>query len=151
MRVKGLIRLTTKLTETKNCLNFQLRRTSRLISRHYDDSLRPAGLRITQFSILSVLAQNGPISITNLANAMTMERSALARNLKPLERSGFIVIATGKNKRTRIAKLSEQGNEKLEQALPLWAEAQNSIAKKIGKTEMAKFTKISSDIRKQFE
>src|SRR6516225_1728379 len=51
----------------------------------YDDVLRPLGLRVTQFNLLAVLTQTGPIAITALADLMGMERSALARNLKPIQ------------------------------------------------------------------
>ena len=33
------------INKTRGCLNFQLRRTSRLLARYYDDALRPFGLR----------------------------------------------------------------------------------------------------------
>src|SRR6516225_3392721 len=87
--------LTPSIEKTRGCLNLHLRRVSRQVSRHYDDALRPVGLRITQFTILAVLAQSGPLSLTDLANLLGMERSALARNLKPIAREVWVVVAPG--------------------------------------------------------
>lgn len=139
--------MTVKIEDAKQCLNFQIRSTARVVSRHYDDALRPTGLRVTQFSILTVLYHMGPTSITELANAMSMERSALARNLKPLEREGLISITAGENKRTKKAQLLKSGNQKLKQALPLWDEAQSTIIDKIGNAEIKKFQKTTRDIK----
>ena len=66
-----------------------------MLGRYYDDALRPMGLRITQFNILAVLAQTGPIAITALAEVLGLERSALARNLKPVTRKRFVIVSTG--------------------------------------------------------
>ena len=119
------------IEKTQGCLNFQLRRTSRLLGRYYDDALRPLGLRITQFNLLAVLAQTGPIAITALADLMAMERSALARNLKPIERRKLLTVTPGKDKRTRTVTLAPAGRRKLEEALPKWNQAQTQLIRKM--------------------
>jgi DNA-binding MarR family transcriptional regulator len=119
------------IEKTQGCLNFQLRRTSRLLGRHSDDALRPLGLRITQFNLLAVLAQTGPIAITSLADLMAMERSALARNLQPIERRKLITVTPGKDKRTRTVMLAPAGRRKLEEALPVWDQAQTQLIRKM--------------------
>ena len=123
------------INKTRGCLNFQLRRTSRLLARYYDDALRPFGLRITQFNILAVLAQTGPITITALADFVGLERSALARNLKPIARKQFVTIVPGKDKRTRTVKLASAGRRKLEETLPRWDQAQTKLVEKVGRDD----------------
>ena len=119
------------IEKTQDCLNFQLRRTSRLLGRYYDDALRHLGLRITQFNLLAVLAQTGPIAITALAELVGMERSALARNLKPIERRKLVTVIPGKDKRTRTVTLAPAGRRKLEEALPKWDQAQTQLIRKM--------------------
>ena len=119
------------IEKTQGCLNFQLRRTSRLLGRYYDDALRHLGLRVTQFNLLAVLAQTGPIAITALADLVAMERSALARNLKPIERRRLVTVTPGKDKRTRTVKLAPAGRSKLEEALPVWDKAQTRLIRKM--------------------
>ena len=123
------------INKTRSCLNFQLRRTSRLLARYYDDALRPFGLRITQFNILAVLAQTGPIAITALADFVGLERSALARNLKPIARKQFVTIVPGKDKRTRTVKLASAGRRKLKETLPRWDQAQTKLVEKVGRDD----------------
>src|SRR5215472_17100279 len=108
------------IEKAQGCLNFQLRRTSRLLGRYYDDALRHLGLRVTQFNLLAVLAQTGPIAITALADLMGMERSALARNLKPIQRRKLVTVT-----------LAPAGKRRLEEALPEWDKAQTRLIRKM--------------------
>ena len=97
-----------------------LRMSSRIVGRHFDDALRPFGLKATQFNILSVITQKGPSSITEISNALSMERSALARNLKPLQAKGYLKLGAGKDKRVKIAQVTAKGKKQLQKALPAW-------------------------------
>jgi DNA-binding MarR family transcriptional regulator len=137
----------TPIKKTQGCLNFQLRRTARQVSRYYDDALRPLALRISQFNILAVLAQTGPLSVSDLANKLGMERSALARNLKPIARAGFVVVSHGEDRRTRLAKLAPAGKRKLDQALSNWNRAQNRLVAKLGSDQAALLIQVLSRVR----
>jgi DNA-binding MarR family transcriptional regulator len=60
-----------------------------------------------------------------LASSLVIDRSALAHNLKPLERDGLVEILVDEDdKRTRLALLTKAGRIKLAQAMPLWERAQ---------------------------
>ena len=59
-----------------------------------------------------------------------MERSALARNLKPIERRKLVTVTPGKDKRTRTVTLAPAGRRKLEEALPEWDRAQLQLIRK---------------------
>jgi DNA-binding MarR family transcriptional regulator len=98
----------------------------------YDDELAPAGLRVTQFSLLRTLARKGPVRITALAAAAMLDRTALSRNLGPLVARGFVVIAAGRDARTREAALTPAGTAVLRAAEPHWRRAQARVAKRLG-------------------
>src|SRR5471032_2942561 len=68
-----------------NCL--ALRQASRHLTQIYDRHLAEEGLRSTQYSILSKLSRLGAMPIGKLAATMVMERTALGRALRPLERN----------------------------------------------------------------
>lgn len=138
--------MTVKLEDTRGCMNFIIRRTSRMIGRHYDDALRPHGLRSTQFNVLAVLAQMGPTSLSVVADVMAMERSALSRNLKPLERQGFVAIKPGTDKRTRAANVTSKGLRKLKKALPAWRSAQDELEALIGTTDAKRLVNIVAKV-----
>ena len=57
--------------------------------------MAPTGLRLTQFSLLAELERRDAVAPTvgELAEIITMERSALCQTLKTLERDGLIALA----------------------------------------------------------
>src|SRR6516164_11329254 len=75
------------------CMCHKARMAARVVTRAYDDALRPTGLRATQVSVLAAVGARGALSIKSLADALQMERSTLTRNLRPLEGRGYVVLA----------------------------------------------------------
>lgn len=111
----------------ETCYGANLRKVTRILTQCYDEALRPADLSLTQFTLLATLSVRGEMTVSRFADLVAMERSALARTLKPLERRGLVRIAAGDDRRTRIASLTEDGIEAVEAALPLWETAQARI------------------------
>ena len=93
------------------------------------------------------MAQTGPIAITALAEVLGLERSALARNLKPVTRKRFVIVSTGSDKRTRIVKLAYGGKLKLDEALPKWDHAQRQLVKNLGHSRAVALGQTLSKIR----
>ncbi len=118
------------------CLCFNIRKTSRVVTQIYDEIMQKTGLRGTQFTILAHLAGYQLLTISVLAEKLVMDRTTLTRNLKPLEKQGLIAITPGKDRRTRSVQLSASGHETLASALPLWREAQQKITKQMGKNRL---------------
>jgi DNA-binding MarR family transcriptional regulator len=79
-----------ELVKCTNCACFNPRKVARAVTQLYDDALRPAGLRVTQFSLLVVVRMAGPVSVTRLAELTVLDRTTLTRNLELLERQGWI-------------------------------------------------------------
>src|SRR5207247_2325640 len=67
------------------CACGRLRRAARSLTQLYDDAMAPAGLRVTQYSLLSTLARGGPARITELAAAQLLDRTALSPHRGPLK------------------------------------------------------------------
>ncbi|MCA9922583.1 MAG: winged helix-turn-helix transcriptional regulator [Anaerolineales bacterium] len=122
-----------------NCAAGNLRRTTRLVSQMYDEALRPVGLRGTQFMLLIALTQTGPVPISQLAEALAMDRTTLSRNLKPLEREGWVQTESGDDRRRRLVMLTGEGEDVLVQALPLWEGVQAQIVAGFGPERFAAF------------
>jgi DNA-binding MarR family transcriptional regulator len=121
-------RRTDQIREASTCLNYILRRTSRVVTHYYDRALSKAGVRSGQFNLMVPVALRGAFSITELAEVLGMERSALARNLKPLKQRGWITVTMGEDRRTRIIRLTRKGERLLLKAYPLWERAQTQLA-----------------------
>ena len=83
---------TSVTASVTDCTCFNLRKAARAVTQYYDDALRPSGLRVTQFSLLSVIKQFGTVNIGTLADEAVMDRTTLTRNLKLLEQEGLVTI-----------------------------------------------------------
>ncbi|MET0791414.1 MAG: MarR family winged helix-turn-helix transcriptional regulator [Polyangiaceae bacterium] len=114
---------TIPLAAICNCL--ALRQATRQITQLYDEELAAVDLRVTQYSLLSVLDRHGPTTLNELARALVMDRSTLGHNLRPLERAGLVSLAFDpEDKRARRLALSARGRTKLKAARPHWQRAQ---------------------------
>lgn len=58
------------------------------MGQFYDEILRPAGIRGTQYSLLVAIKLNGPVLVTKLAEDVMMDRTTLTRNLEILGNKG---------------------------------------------------------------
>lgn len=121
----------SELAKCMECTCFNLRKAARAVTQLYDKALRPTGLRTTQFTLLVGISMLGTVTVTRLAEIGVMDRTTLTRNLKPLERKGLIQITHGKDQRTRVATITEEGQKALVQALPLWNEVQADVVKRL--------------------
>jgi len=116
-----------------NCINTNIRATTRAITQFYDAMLKPSGLLSTQFSLVATLIETEPIALTQFAYRLAMDRTTLARNLNPLEREGLLVVAIAEvDKRQRIISMTDAGRERYQQALRLWQTAQAHMIEHFG-------------------
>ena len=114
------------------CVGFNTRRATRLITQYYDKALAPAGLRSTQYSLLSALSLAQETTMQDLAVILAMDRTTLTRNLNPLVKKGWITVSIGGDRRSRLIAISPKGQALLERALPYWQAAQDRIVTAIG-------------------
>jgi DNA-binding MarR family transcriptional regulator len=117
---------------TTHCLCTKLRRAARSVTRVYDDALRELGLNVAQYSLLSHLQRLEQPSISNLAEAMGLDRSTLGRNLKVLESDGLVQMGEGSDLRSRQVQLTAAGVSRLERGALAWQEAQAQLALRLG-------------------
>ncbi len=120
------------------CLCFRSRRLARVLTRHFDDALRPLGIQATQLTLLAAIAGPGPAgqSMPRLHDLLAMDPTTLSRNLKPLQKSGFVIVERAEDdKRARIARLTAEGERVLRQALPVWRKAQDELLEIFGKDQ----------------
>jgi DNA-binding MarR family transcriptional regulator len=117
--------------ESCNC--FAVRAAARRVTQCYDQFLAPTGLSTCQWSILVRLRRKGPLTITELADNMFMDRTTLGRNLQPLERDGLIRIeSTASDRRAKALHLTKVGEKRLQAGLEAWSRAQTHFEKSFG-------------------
>ena len=118
------------------CTCGRLRRASRALTQLYDDLMIPSGLRVTQFSMLRTLEREGTATLSNLAQALLLDRTALARNLDSLVERGLVQILAGRDARTREVSLTRSGAQAIRAALPHWKRAQAQVSARIGAAKL---------------
>jgi len=131
--------------EICNCA--ALRQAARLVTQVYDQSLAPAGIRTTQYSVLAKLHRLGPMTINALATELVMDRTTLGRNILPLERDGLISIEQGTaDARSKMLRLTKRGVDRLGAARPRWAEAQKRFESAFGSARAADLRGLLRDV-----
>jgi DNA-binding MarR family transcriptional regulator len=113
-----------------DCYCTQFRRTSGALTKIYDEALEPAGLRITQFSLLRGLGRIGIATITQLADESALDLTTISRNVKLLIERGWVDVLPGdKDKREKRLSLNESGKAAVKSAMPQFRKAQGRIEK----------------------
>src|SRR5262249_4839484 len=107
----------------------------------------PVGLRGTQFSILSRLRREGPLTINALAAALVMDRTTLGRNILPLQRDGLVeVVASADDRRRRELRLTEAGIARHTAGIECWSLAQERFESVFGGERAATLRGMLRDV-----
>src|SRR6266850_2271542 len=109
------------------CACASARRAARALTQLYDGRLRPHGVEVPQFALMSMLDANGPANQAVMGQRFGLDKTTLSRNLRVLERKGWIAIAAGDDARERCARLTAAGRRRLAAARPAWREAQTQL------------------------
>ena len=110
-----------------------LRQATRAVSRLYDEELRGAGLRTTQYSLLRRLRAVGEVRQRDLGGLTSLDETTLTRNLRPLIDAGWVAIRPGEDRREKLVRLTGAGAAKLLEARPAWERAQERLRSRLPK------------------
>src|SRR5436305_6837724 len=124
------------ISEVRRCACATIRRTDRVLTQFYDEILAPSGLYVTQFTLLAALTEAAPATINRLAKILVMDRTTLTRNLEVLAKQRLVRIDEGEDRRTRLVHLTQEGEQALRRAWPLWQEAQARIEHALGQERL---------------
>jgi DNA-binding MarR family transcriptional regulator len=114
------------------CLATRVRQLSRIITRVYDDAMRPLGITASQYTLLAQLAARDSITAVEIGHELDIEKSTLSRNLKRLLALGHILMDPPAGRRGRGLHLTAKGQAILKEAFPIWQEAQRRAVSSMG-------------------
>jgi DNA-binding MarR family transcriptional regulator len=114
------------------CLCASFRRVTRALTQHYDEALRPMGVRATQFTVLQALSLTGAISQGKLGKILAMDSTTLTRTLGIMNRAGWIEKRRGRDGRERNIALTRAGKAQLARAFPVWQTVQAKLERQLG-------------------
>ena len=114
------------------CACASARQAARLVTQMYDQHLRSCGIEAPQFALLMALHKNGPSSQISLGRSYGLDKTTVSRNLKWLERRGWITSSPAADARQRQFTLTADGRKQLNLALPHWKKAQAELRSEMG-------------------
>lgn len=117
-----------------SCLATRVRQLSRIVTRLYDDALRPLGITASQYTLLAQLASRDGITAVEIGHELDIEKSTLSRNLKRLLALGHIIMDPPAGRRGRGLHLTPKGQTVLVDAFPIWRDAQRRATNILGTT-----------------
>jgi DNA-binding MarR family transcriptional regulator len=109
------------------CACAGIRRAARLVTQLYSHEMG-SHLEPAQFSLLSALSQQAGASQARLGRALGLDKTTLSRNLRLLERNGWIEpVLTDDDHRERAYRLSAAGRKIFNATKPGWQRAQATL------------------------
>ena len=127
----------------ENCVCFNLRWVTRAITQFYDAETRRHGIRPTQGTILTSLNSKDRWNMAELSDWLGMERTTLVRNLRPLQRDGFVKTGGGGRGNRVELTITPKGRKQVEKLTPAWKSAQSAVVKTLGEQ---RWSAILSDL-----
>ncbi len=131
------------MSAAENCVCFNLRWVTRAVTQFYDAEMRRHGIRPTQGTILSSLQARDSWSMADLSDWLGMERTTLLRNLRPLQRDGFVNVSGGGRGNLVELSIAAKGRKQIEKLEPAWKSAQCAVVKTLGEK---RWSAILSDL-----
>ncbi|RTL47066.1 MAG: MarR family transcriptional regulator [Burkholderiales bacterium] len=122
----------------KGCSSLKLRQLSRRVSQLFDAEVGSAGLKTTQYSLLSHVVRLAPVRPGELAAVMEMDASTLTRNLQPLIAQGWVEVGPGDDGRSRLVAATPAGRAMHGQARRAWQRAQQGFNDRMGAERVAR-------------
>ena len=119
--------------KTISCYCLKLRRASAAVTQFYDGMLDSCGITVRQYSLLLNISKAGQCSVRELADMTELDRSTLARSLKPLFHQKLVIDAKQQGARNSQLELTQAGMETVRLAGRSWVKAQDHVRQKLGK------------------
>ena len=116
----------------RDCIATRLRMANRVITKVYDDALRPLGLKVSQMAMLAVAADRGLIRQSEIGAELQLDDSTLSRNLELMRANGWLEEVPGDDLRVHSYRLTEAGGSLLDKAIPAWRSAQKEAKRLLG-------------------
>jgi DNA-binding MarR family transcriptional regulator len=134
------------MTSVENCVCFNIRRVSRLLTQFFDAEAGRHSLRPTQTPILRALQGKTEWSMADLSEWLGMERTTLLRNLRPLQRDSLVrVKGGGRGSHVKLG-ITDKGRKVVAKTHPGWRAAQDKVVATIGKERWSAIVTDLADV-----
>jgi len=114
------------------CIATRLRLATRVVTKVYEDALRPFGLTVSQMALLAVSAHCGAIRQAEVVAQLQIDDSTLSRNLDRMRANGWLDEVVEEDARVHTHRLTGAGEALLVQVMPAWRGAQKRAHELLG-------------------
>ena len=116
----------------RGCVCSRTRMLDRVLSRLFDDSLAPLGVRASQLTVLALLGAMEGLRATDVARYLEMDKSTASRVLALMRARGWIEESAGPTRGSRRLHVTAEGRSLLHRTLPLWRAALERARETLG-------------------
>jgi DNA-binding MarR family transcriptional regulator len=114
------------------CYAVRVRMLGRALTAMYDRALSDRGVSTAQLNILVFVGKVGACSPSDIGKGLSMERSTVSRNIRPLLDHGWLGAEETASGRVQTLRLRPSGRKMLSSVLPAWRRAQAEAATLLG-------------------
>ena len=107
----------------RGCVCSRTRMLDRVLSRVFDDSLAPLGVRASQLTVLALIGAMEGLRATDVARYLEMDKSTVSRGLVLLRARGWVEESAGPTRKAHHLDITAEGRALLRETLPLWRSA----------------------------
>lgn len=127
------LRLVWALDMSSPCYCKKLRDFTRKVTAIYDAELGACGINIAQYSLMRMVINNNPVTLTQLGDIAGLDRSTIGRNVTVLSRQGWLQVdRDGTDKRQQQVSITPEGKSLIREAFPAWQRCQQIIEERLG-------------------
>ena len=127
------------------CIVTRLRLATRVITKVYDDALRPFGLTVSQMALLAVAAERGVLRQAEVSAQLQLDDSTLSRNLDRMRTNGWLEEVAEADARVHTHRLTESGKALFERVMPAWRSAQRRAHELLGESGVEALNRFASE------
>jgi DNA-binding MarR family transcriptional regulator len=128
------------------CIAVRLRMLNRVITKIYDNTLRPLGMKASQLNILIVTAKLGLARPAKVCELLHLDASTLSRNVERMRAHGWLEVVPDEDARAQPFRLTPDGKRLIAKAFPLWVEGQRRAEALLGNEGLAVLDKVSRSL-----
>jgi len=134
-------------TIARDCIAVRLRLLNRVVTKVYDGALRPLGLKASQLNVLIVTAKLGLARSAEVCEILQLDTSTLSRNVERMRARGWLEVVPGEDARAQPFRLTPQGKQLIEKAVPAWEKAQRQAKELLADEGIALLDSASKRLR----
>ena len=124
------------------CIALRVRLLNRVITKIYDESLRPYGLRTAQLNILVAVSLMQSATPSDIEERLSLEKSTVSRNMERMHDRGWVQFVPTEDGRSHQVHLTAQGAALLRKVAGGWEDAQNKAASFLGKEGVTALSRL---------